>query len=1013
MVFIKLFQQLFQMSISASYLILAVLLVRFLLRKAPKKMRSFLWLLVGIRLIFPFSVESVFSLIPDTRAVNAYLYELEMEQPGDNTASDTDLKKPVSQPVQNTYVPFTEFTETNKTKSAVKWMFCAKIWAVGLAGMLCYMFYSYLRLKNRIRMSVPTEAVYADGAVKYYQSDAIESPFLFGIVHPRIYIPCGITQDALPYVLCHEQIHRKRKDYLIKPLGFLILSVYWFNPCVWAAYIMLCKDIELICDEYVVREHGTAYKKAYSQALLDSAVNHRMIAACPIAFGEVSVKERVKNVLHYKKPAFWLLVAAVLACIVVPVCFMTQKKTDMVATDEIQKKPDAPAQEDLVASDKTIQIDSIDKIAGEYRMILPESEQEEFLTLDEYNAMYENGGVYIPGLSLGKDGTFSFGYDPFSSYLNFGEYDIVSDCVKAVTYDGKYHYQFTSVGNGMLRFDAEESSELHKANTDIVPDIADGSIFVKISAQSQEQMDELKGHKLTVAAKTIEKWAIAFCDRDAKTILDFADEAVIQQFVEQELLFLDEDGGNESASFGWSSPWPWGAAYNENGRALNYHILSATEHNAEILYYAWVSDPHVTVWRELLTYDMADDACVITSESLQYMDSICVAAEFYQAYPNGITETMMDYYSFNGAGEALNQNAVENRNSDFYKKLFAPDTAAVYLLNILNNPNKVGTRVRESATDENVCIVTFDFYEDGSSVTVQMLRPYGSDGIWVPSTAPDISEQNSEISEMPEMNTAPYVISGENVQERVREDAIQLEALFPDHHEQTSTTTFPQEIDLNGDGVMEQVELINLGYNGGDGGYALRVTDAKTGRQIPLPDGYSEENGFPVFSAYMAPEGEEPQLLIQLGEEKRCQTVAVLKMDALMKIYKQNHMLAELKKVLQNKDQDQKPNERILADAVSGCNIVTYSGEETPVLLLKTYVSGFLGHVDTLGYVITELRLEKDNTWSARHFFLLDSCDAQAMAQQEAEKAENKAGGNLVYPHKMGINMIPLTPDEP
>ena len=140
MVFIKLFQQLFQMSISASYLILAVLLVRFLLRKAPKKMRSFLWLLVGIRLIFPFSVESVFSLIPDTRAVNAYLYELEMEQPGDNTASDTDLKKPVSQPVQNTYVPFTEFTETNKTKSAVKWMFCAKIWAVGLAGMLCYMF---------------------------------------------------------------------------------------------------------------------------------------------------------------------------------------------------------------------------------------------------------------------------------------------------------------------------------------------------------------------------------------------------------------------------------------------------------------------------------------------------------------------------------------------------------------------------------------------------------------------------------------------------------------------------------------------------------------------------------------------------------------------------------------------------------------------------------------------------------------------------------------------------------
>lgn len=1003
--FIKLFMNLIHMSISAGYLILAVLLVRFLLQKAPKRMRSLLWLFVGIRLMVPFSVESVFSLIPDTKTVDAYLYEMEL--PVDNTVADTDMKKPVSQLIQNTFVPNTASAQTGRTKIQTIWMLCTKIWIAGMAFMVGYMFYSYLRLKNRVRMSVPAEVVLKNHVVKYYQCDAIESPFLFGILHPRIYIPCKTASDEIPYVLSHELTHKKRKDYLIKPLGFLILSVYWFHPCVWVAYIMLCKDIELICDEYVVRELGTEYKKAYSQALLNSTVNHRMITACPIAFGEISVKERVKNVLNYKKPAFWMLAAAVLACIVVPVCFMTQKKTDASTQEDL---PEA-AQTDLhpTIQDNTIpkdnQTDSVDKIVGEYQMTLSKSEQEEFLPLDAYNDTYEDVSVFTPRLSLDKDGTFSFGYDPFSSYLSVGEYDIVSNCVKAVTHDGKYHYQFTSVGYGMLRFDAEKSSDLHKTNTDAVPAIEDGSIFVKIGAELQEQTDAFKEPKLTVAAKTIEQWAIAFCDRDAETILDFADEAVIEQFVEQELLFLDEDGGNESASFGWSSPWPWGAAYDENGRALNYHIVSATEHNAEILYYAWVSDPHVTVWRELLTYDMEDDTCVITSESLQYMDSICIAEEFHQAYPNGITETMMDYYSFNGAGEALNQNAVENRNSDFYKKLFAPDTAAVYLLNILNNPNKVGTRVRESVTDKNVCIVTFDFYEDGSTVSVQMIRPYGSDGIWVPYTdasdMTEISGQNSDAA-ADSASVNVYTINGENVGDIVKEDARQLEALFPNHHEQISTVDFPQNIDLNGDGAKEKIELINLGYNGGDGGYALRVTDTRTGEQIALPDGYSEESGFPIFSTYLAPEGEEPRLMIQLGEEKRCQIVAVLEMDALFQIYEQNQMM------LSNPEQNQK---RILADAVSGCNIVTYSKEETPVLLLKTYVSGFLGHADTLGYVITELRLGKDNTWSARHFFLLDSCDAQAIAQQEAETAENKAGGSLVYPHKMEINMIPLTPD--
>lgn len=714
----KLFLDLFHRSISASYLILAVLLVRFLLRKAPKSMRGFLWLLVGIRLFFPFSVESVFSLVPDTKAVDAYIFET--EPPAGDAVMMTGMKQSVSQPAPNTDAPAAGFA-MNKPQTALT--VCTKIWIAGMALMLAYMLFSYIRLRNRVKVSIPTDIVVGglDGtsdkncSVKIYQSDAIESPFLFGILRPRIYIPGSIPSDEIPYVVRHELTHKKRKDYLIKPLGFLLLSVYWFNPCVWAAYIMLCKDIELICDEHVVRELGTEYKKAYSQALLNSAVNHQTVAACPIAFGEVGVKERVKNVLHYKKPAFWVLAAAVLACVIVPVCFMTQKKT------EAPKQTDAPQEE--AVSDKSVPIDSIftaDDIIGEYEMFLPR--QDELLSLEEYNDLYGDSYLFTPRLNLDKDGKFSFGYDPASSYLSFGDYDFTQDCVKAVTEDGKYHYQFTCIGNGLLRFDADESSDLHPSKIGAAAPLENGSVFVRNS-------DAEKAEEIPDAAKTIKKWAEAFCDRDAGTILQLASEDVKHQFIKQDLLFLG-GGEDDAASFGWSSPWPWGDIYDENSVANNYHIVSMTEHGAEILYYAWVSDPHVTVWREQLTYEMRDGSYAITSEALEFMDGICTAEEFNRAYPDGIAETMMDYYSVNGAGEALNNNAKADRV--MYEKLFEPDSAAVYLLNMLNNQNKVETHVTKSDAESNACTVTFEFHLMGGSVEVQMIQPYGSDGIWLP-----------------------------------------------------------------------------------------------------------------------------------------------------------------------------------------------------------------------------------------------------------------------------------------
>ncbi|MDE7477006.1 MAG: hypothetical protein K2M91_03495, partial [Lachnospiraceae bacterium] len=507
-----------------------------------------------------------------------------------------------------------------------------------------------------------------------------------------------------------------------------------------------------------------------------------------------------------------------------------------------------------------------------------------------------------------------------------------------------------------------------------------------------------------IAYKTIEQWAQAFCDRDGETIVKLAGQR--GRFLDKDILTYGVDNdGKEYYSFGWSSPWPWKDNYSESVTAHNYRIISVTDQTAEILYYAWVSDPHVTVWREQLTYKIENDKCVITSETLQFIDNICTAEEFNQAYPDGIVGTMMDYYSFNGAGEALNKNAKANKASKPYADLFEPDTSVVYLLNLLKNPNKVGTHVTKSDTDVDTCTVTLVFYEFGDSVDVQMIRPYGSDGIWVPYTAH--SESSEDVASI-----APYIATGENVDTMITEDAKQLEALFPNHHEFVSNMDVPKMIDLNGDGVEEKIAMVNLMYNGGDGGYALKITDTKTGELIPLPDGYTEENGFPIFSSYMTSEEEKPCLQIQLGEEKKCNTLATITQDALIRIYERNNMYKTVKDDILNHS-----NKMIFADVISGCNIVTYNNEETPVILLKSYISGFAGHVDTLGYVITELRLLKDNTWAYRHYFLLDSCDDLELSWQkgvetgEIEADRNNGISILPFDKKSDINFQLLLPE--
>ena len=319
---------LLKLSLPAGILIAAVLLARQLLRKAPKWISCALWALVALRLICPFTIESPLSVMPNDvgsgKAVDAWMdsyvpggYTVIYEgEPGYDEAVGSDRLPVQSKDGTNyvvTGVGVSSIPETVGNRILPNLFY---VWVIGMASMLLYAVVSYLRLKRRTAVTVP----WAEGVL---MCDEIDAPFILGVFRPRIYLPSRMTEPQLSRVLAHEMAHLKRHDHWWKPLGFLLLSIYWFNPLVWIAYILLCRDIEMACDERVVRDMGTAERADYAQALLDCSRSRRVIAACPLAFGEVGVKERVKGVLNYKKPAFWIILIAIIACIVLAVCLMT------------------------------------------------------------------------------------------------------------------------------------------------------------------------------------------------------------------------------------------------------------------------------------------------------------------------------------------------------------------------------------------------------------------------------------------------------------------------------------------------------------------------------------------------------------------------------------------------------------------------------------------------------------------------------------------------------------------
>lgn len=615
------------------------------------------------------------------------------------------------------------------------------IWLTGIVLMLLYSLVSYYRLHRCVSAAIPFMGNVScvdvsgenglpaeDGPVfgihDIFQCDAINTPFILGIIKPRIYLPSNLKEAQTEYVAAHEMAHIRRRDYWWKPLGFFILSVYWFHPLCWVSYILFCRDIEMACDEQVVKAMGPESKKAYAKALLSCSVKQKSVTACPLAFGEVGVKERIKSILTYKKPAFWVVVISIAVCIITAVCFLTdpsEKDTGELSTESVDEaeshiKPgtdiDVPA-EVLMEAKQYVEecyqtslgelynydyvdwrIEHLEQVYTYEDLEGPEGKDYDVYQLD-YTLLSASPETVIPvgGMSVTEDGWVSTEY-PDSYYLIFERSDTG-----------------LSFAARMAENDCHPGDELF--TEDLLTQLRDRE---KALSENRLDMAEYASDPL---AGFVREWAEAFVNRDGETIAHMASEEFREELKTDDLLM----GSEGQYSFGFSSPWPWDTKQ-------GYSIDTFDENHAEILYYAQTSDPHITCWKETLTYEEDGAGFIVTGSKLKYFDYIASGAEFQEAYPGLIDGTMMDYTS-NGLGEALNDNASEPDHHPVYDALFEPESAAIFLLNLLDNPNKVKLTLLPQEGDGLVGL-DITFLEDGATVRISMLQPYGENGIWVP-----------------------------------------------------------------------------------------------------------------------------------------------------------------------------------------------------------------------------------------------------------------------------------------
>ena len=317
----SIFLSVFNRSVAAAWLVLALVVLRLVFRKIPKWILVLLWALVAIRLILPVSIVSRASLVPSAQTIAPQT----MVETPKITTGFSYLNSAINPVIRDSVV----YVAPEKSISTLKLfvLIFSRVWAFGAAAMVGYMLWSCVRLSRRIGTAVRLRE-------NIYQSEQVDSPFVFGLFRPKIYLPFQVETQNIAHMIAHEQAHIHRRDHWWKPLGFCLLSLHWFNPLMWLGYWLLCRDVELACDEKVIANFSPEQRADYSQSLLSCSVHRRAISACPLAFGEGNVKRRIRSVLHYKKPAFWILILALVAAVAVAVCFLTDPEDKAAPTTE-------------------------------------------------------------------------------------------------------------------------------------------------------------------------------------------------------------------------------------------------------------------------------------------------------------------------------------------------------------------------------------------------------------------------------------------------------------------------------------------------------------------------------------------------------------------------------------------------------------------------------------------------------------------------------------------------------
>ena len=434
----RIFSTLLTMSIGAAWLILTVILLRLLLKQAPKWVNCVLWGFVGLRLVCPFVPESRFSLMPGAfRMQNRY-----------GSAADLTLAQtPVSGgKLSQTVVDgagAAGLTGIQTGAGAVTTGFRGEwiqqilsvgsiFWLIGVIVLLGYAVYSYLRVRRQV-----SEAVWL--RENFWICDQVKSPFILGLLKPKIYLSSSMEEAQLPYVIAHEQAHLRRGDQWWKPLGFVLLMIHWYNPFVWVAYILFCRDLELACDESAVRDLTLEERKNYSYALLSCSMQRRLVTVCPLAFGEVGVKKRVKEILNYKKPSFWILLAAVVVCVIVAVCFLTDPKdgTTVILTNEAGNSEAgaeadnaiaAGQEKELMAAEEAKQQEALSALQAEQESIAAAKEQLDATQQTEQNS--NQAWIYLENSSY-------VGYFAAKGYAAYAQMEIDGTSILLVS-DGSY-----------------------------------------------------------------------------------------------------------------------------------------------------------------------------------------------------------------------------------------------------------------------------------------------------------------------------------------------------------------------------------------------------------------------------------------------------------------------------------------------------------------------------------------------------------------------------------------------